>query len=118
MATTNHTTSGTKRRFVDDDGAPYARYAFWNPYNISLFLGGVVLGVATGHEWISVLTCAAEVLWMIFAPDSKILRALWFDRALRGREEGERRRSPPGSDRAPRRERQHALRPTFAGRSR
>jgi len=80
MGTTNHTTSGTKRRVVDEDGAPYARYAFWNPYNISLFLGGVVLGAATGHEWLSVLTCAAEVLWMIFAPDSKILRGLWFDR--------------------------------------
>ena len=78
MGTMNHT-SGTKRRIVDD-GAPYARYAFWNPYNISLFLGGVVLGVATGHEWISVLTCAAEVLWMIFAPDSRLLRGLWFDR--------------------------------------
>jgi hypothetical protein len=60
----------------------YARYAFWNPYNISLFLGGVVLGAATGHGWLSVLTCAAEVLWMIFAPDSKLLRGLWFDRAF------------------------------------
>ena len=79
MGITNHTTGGTKRRIVDD-GAPYARYAFWNPYNISLFLGGVVLGVATGHEWVSVLTCAAEVLWMIFAPDSRLLRGLWFDR--------------------------------------
>lgn len=74
------TNSNIKRRIVDDDGVPYARYAFWNPYNISLFLGGVVLGAATGHGWISVLTSAAEVLWMIFAPDSKVLRALWFDR--------------------------------------
>lgn len=72
-------TSTSKRRIVDD-GPPYARYAFWNPYNLSLFLGGVVLGVATGHEWVSVLTCAAEVLWMIFAPDSRLLRGLWFDR--------------------------------------
>ncbi len=79
MGIANHTSGGTKRRSVDD-GAPYARYAFWNPYNISLFLGGVILGVATGHEWISVLTCAAEVLWMIFAPDSRLLRGLWFDR--------------------------------------
>jgi hypothetical protein len=74
-------TTSTKRRIVDD-GPPYARYAFWNPYNISLFLGGVVLGAATGHGWVSVVTCAAEVLWMIFAPDSKLLRALWFDRAF------------------------------------
>jgi hypothetical protein len=71
----------TTRRLRDDD-APYARYAFWNPYNISLFLGGVVLGVATGHGWLSVVTAAAEVLWMIFAPDSKLLAAIWFRRAL------------------------------------
>ena len=72
----------TKRARTESDEHPYARYAFWNPYNISLFIGGIVLGVATGHEWISVLTCAAEVLWMIFAPDSKLLRAVWFDRAF------------------------------------
>jgi hypothetical protein len=60
----------------------YARYAFWNAYNVSLFLGAVVLGVAIDQGWISVLACAAEVLWMIFAPDSKLLRALWFDRAF------------------------------------
>ena len=64
------------------DELPYARYAFWNPYNISLFLGGIVIGVAIDHPWISVLTCAAELLWMIFAPDSKLLRGLWFDRAF------------------------------------
>jgi hypothetical protein len=67
---------------TDDDEPPYARYAFWNPYNVSLFLGGVVLGVAIDQGWIAVLTCAAEVMWMIFAPDSKLLRALWFDRAF------------------------------------
>ena len=79
MATNN--TTLTKRRSHDDE-PPYARYAFWNPYNVSLFLGGIVLGVAIDHGWITVLTCAAEVMWMIFAPDSKLLRALWFDRAF------------------------------------
>ena len=73
---------GTTTRRLKDDGPPYARYAFWNPYNISLFLGGVVLGAATDQGWISVLTCAAEVLWMILAPDSTLLRGLWFDRAF------------------------------------
>jgi hypothetical protein len=72
---------GTTRR-VKDDGPPYARYAFWNPYNISLFLGAVVLGVAIDEAWISILACAAEVMWMVFAPDSKLLRGLWFDRAF------------------------------------
>ena len=72
----------TKRRIRDDDETPYARLAFWNPYNISLFLGGIVLGVASGHSWLAVVTCAAEVMWMILAPDSKILRAVWFNRAF------------------------------------
>ena len=65
-----------------DDEPPYARYAFLNPYNLSIFAGGVLLGALTGHTWIAILTCAAEAMWMIFAPDSKVLRALWFDRAF------------------------------------
>ena len=84
MGTTNESIRGgerTRKRLRDDE-PPYARYAFWNPYNVSLFLGGVVVGVATGHGWLSVLTCAAEVLWMVFAPDSRLLRGLWFDRAF------------------------------------
>jgi hypothetical protein len=88
-STINGTTRTKKRLRDDDDGPPYARYAFSNPYNVSLFLGGVVLGVATGHAWISVLTCAAEVLWMIFAPDSKILRGLWFERAFEAEQKAE-----------------------------
>lgn len=88
----------TTRR-VKDDGAPYARYAFWNPYNISLFLGVVVVGVAIDESWLSILGCAAEVLWMIFAPDSKVLRALWFDRtfaAEKRADDEERRRARLG----------------------
>ena len=72
----------TTKRALKDDGPPYARYAFWNPYNISLFLGVVVLGVAIDQGWLSILACAAEVMWMIFAPDSKLLRGMWFDRAF------------------------------------
>jgi hypothetical protein len=75
-------TTVAKRRVNLDDEPPYARYAFWNPYNVSLFLGGITLGVATDHGWLAIVTCAAEVLWMIFAPDSKLLRVLWFDRAF------------------------------------
>ena len=82
MATTNDGTFRHNKRAAGDEGPSYARIAFWNPYNISLFLGGVVLGAATGHGWLSVLTCAAELMWMIFAPDSKLLRALLFDRAF------------------------------------
>lgn len=66
---------------------PYGRYAFLNPYNLSLFAGGVALGLLSGHHWLVVITCAAEAMWLIFAPDSKILRAVWFDAALARDEE-------------------------------
>jgi hypothetical protein len=68
---------------------PYGRLAFFNPYNLSLFAGGVVAGILTEHVWISVLFCAAEAMWMIWAPDSKLLRAIWFDRALASKLEAE-----------------------------
>jgi hypothetical protein len=60
----------------------YLRYAFVNPYNLTLLLAGAVTGLVTGHHWIIILTCAAEALWLIFAPDSKVLRRIWFDPAL------------------------------------
>src|SRR5688572_5560202 len=63
----------------DRDEPPYARYAFLNPYNLTLFAGLVLFGLLSGHHWIVVVACAAELLWMIFAPDSRILRRLWFD---------------------------------------
>lgn len=65
-----------------NDERPYARYAFLNPYNLTLFAAGVLFGALSGNTWVAILTCAAEAMWMIFAPDSKILRALWFDRAF------------------------------------
>lgn len=61
---------------------PYLRYAFLNPYNLTLFLAGVAAGFLTGHHWLVVVTCGAEALWLIFAPDSKILQRLWFDRSF------------------------------------
>ncbi len=73
------------------DDPPYGRYAFWNPYNISLFLGGIVLGLASGHTWLVVVTCALETMWMIFAPDSRTLRAIWFDRIVAANEAAEKR---------------------------
>lgn len=69
------------KRLLDRE-PPYMRYAFLNPYNLSLFVGGVAAGLLTGHTWLLVITCAAEALWMIFAPDSKLLRAVWFDPAF------------------------------------
>lgn len=70
------TGSGKKR--VSEE-APYARYAFFNPYNLSLLVAAATTAAATGHWWIVLCAAAMEAVWMLFAPDSKVLRRLWFD---------------------------------------
>lgn len=62
------------------DKPPYARYAFLNPYNLTLLAGATATAAATGHWWIAVCAAASEGLWMLFAPDSKVLRSAWFDK--------------------------------------
>jgi hypothetical protein len=71
---------GDAKKKQTDDEPPYARYAFLNPYNLSLIAGAGVTAAATGHWGIAVCAAASEALWMLFAPDSKILRHLWFDK--------------------------------------
>jgi hypothetical protein len=58
---------------------PYARYAFLNPYNLSALAGAGVASAATGHWGIGIAAVMAETIWMLFAPDSKVMRDLWFD---------------------------------------
>src|SRR6266404_1302440 len=59
---------------------PYARYAFRNPYNLAL-VGGIASAAAlTGNWWLGVAAAGFEALWMLFAPDSKLLRKVWFDK--------------------------------------
>ena len=60
--------------------APYARYAFLNPYNLSLLAGAGVAAAATGQWWMAVCGAAGEAIWMLFAPDSKLLQRTWFDK--------------------------------------
>jgi hypothetical protein len=70
--------SESRRRASKDGDPPYLRYAFLNPYNLSLLAGAGATAAATGHWWIAVCAAATEGLWMLFAPDSKILqRTLW-----------------------------------------
>ena len=59
---------------------PYARYAFLNPYNLSLLAGAGIAAAATGHWWMAVCGVAGEAMWMLFAPDSKLLQRTWFDK--------------------------------------
>lgn len=59
---------------------PYAKYAFWNPYNLTLLVGAGTAAAATGNWVLATIAAGAEALWMLFAPDSKALRRIWFDR--------------------------------------
>ena len=87
-------TVSKKPRRVDEE-PPYTRYAFLNPYNLSLLVGTGAAAAATGQWWVGVCGLAGEALWLLFAPDSKFLRRTWFDKvwsesradALRKREE-------------------------------
>ncbi len=59
---------------------PYSKYAFFNPYNLSLIAGAGAAAAVTGHWWLAMCAAAGEALWMLFAPDSRLLRKLWFDK--------------------------------------
>lgn len=85
-----------KRRSKSTDDPPYGRYAFLNPYNLSLLAGTAAAAAATGHWWLAVCGVAAESMWMLFAPDSKILQRTWFDKLWtdeKNAERDERRRA-------------------------
>lgn len=63
---------------------PYLKAAFANPYNLSLFFGGLVAAGVTLSPFLAVMLICLEVLWLVFAPGSKLLqKTLWdpqFDR--------------------------------------
>lgn len=63
-----------------DDEPSYTKYAFLNPYNLSLLTGAGIASAATGHWWLGVSAVVLETVWLLFAPDSKLLRQAWFDK--------------------------------------
>ena len=69
---------------------PYGKYAFLNPYNLSLIAGAGAAAAVTGHWWLAMCAAAGEALWMLFAPDSRLLRKLWFDKVWEGEVSAER----------------------------
>lgn len=73
-------------------GPPYARYAFFNAYNISAVGGVLAAAGITGHYWLALFAAAGEAIWMLFAPDSRLLRKLWFDKIWHGEQAEERKR--------------------------
>jgi hypothetical protein len=66
----------------DDDKkkVPYARYAFANPYNYAIMGGFASAALLTGNWWLGLAGAGAEAIWMLFAPDSRLLRKTWFDK--------------------------------------
>src|SRR5829696_3173686 len=57
---------------------PYLKAAFANPYNLSLFFGGLAAAGVTLSPFLAVMVVCLEVLWLVFAPGSKLLqKALW-----------------------------------------
>ncbi|MDB4965077.1 MAG: hypothetical protein JWN44_766 [Myxococcales bacterium] len=70
---------------------PYARYAFKNPYNYAVLGGFASAAVLTGNWWLGLAGAGAEALWMLFAPDSRLLRKVWWDKQHASEEETRKR---------------------------
>jgi hypothetical protein len=64
----------------DKPRPPYAKYAFKNPYNLSLLLGAGAAAAMTGNWWLALAGAGVEALWMLFAPDSKLLQKVAWDK--------------------------------------
>jgi hypothetical protein len=58
---------------------PYLKYAFANPYNVSLFVGALTAAGLTLNPVLAVAAVGLEALWLLYAPDSKRLRHLLWD---------------------------------------
>ena len=58
---------------------PYVKYAFANPYNMSLLLGALGASVLTLNPLIAVAALGAEAIWLLNAPGSSALRRLMWD---------------------------------------
>lgn len=58
---------------------PYLKYAFTNPYNLSLFVGALAAAGLTLNPFLAVLAVGAEALWLLYAPESDRLKHLLWD---------------------------------------
>jgi hypothetical protein len=61
------------------DKRPYLKYAFSNPYNLSLFGGLMAAAGLTLNPFLAILAVGLESLWLLYAPDSERLRHLLWD---------------------------------------
>ena len=58
---------------------PYLKFAFRNPYNLSLFLGALAAAGITLNPVLAIAALGAEALWLLYAPDSARLQHLLWD---------------------------------------
>ncbi len=58
---------------------PYVKAAFANPYNLSLLLGGLAAAGLTASPFLALVTVCMEILWLVYAPGSKLLQKLLWD---------------------------------------
>ncbi|MFB3854103.1 MAG: hypothetical protein ACE148_09805 [Vicinamibacterales bacterium] len=58
---------------------PYLRFAFANPYNLSLFIGALGAAAITLNPVLALAALGAEAIWLLHAPGSKRLRHLLWD---------------------------------------
>jgi regulator of protease activity HflC (stomatin/prohibitin superfamily) len=92
------------------DKPPYYRYAFMNPYNLSVLAGAGAAAAATGHWWVGLIAAAGEAVWMLFAPDSRLLQRTWFDKIWQGEQaEARKRRQAEKFNALPDAEKERAL---------
>jgi hypothetical protein len=58
---------------------PYLKYAFANPYNLTLFSGMLAAAGLTFNPFLAILAVGLESLWLLYAPDSARLKHLLWD---------------------------------------
>jgi len=58
---------------------PYLRFAFANPYNLSLVIGALAASVITMNPLIALVALGGEALWLLHAPGSERLKHLLWD---------------------------------------
>jgi hypothetical protein len=58
---------------------PYLKFAFSNPYNLSVFFGTLAASLLTLNPILGLIAIGGEALWLLHAPDSRRLRHLLWD---------------------------------------
>jgi len=58
---------------------PYLKFAFANPYNLSLLAGALAAAGMTMNPFLALIALGLEGLWLLHAPESKRLRHILWD---------------------------------------